>query len=400
MSENWFNGFIPPSARLFQEQMSILDEGISRNQEQISALEEELRVLQSALTESNAATEKYHEASSDFLKKLQIDVKVNRQMIREKSMLYDIRFEQAFYQGCFDRDFESDADFPERFQRLISGLDRTSVQNVIQMLRRRQIFLKGKATRVELFTTEEQEKIDSIQQHFKSNILQLTDSLFFYNGYEKGYYLPKNYFSASVFIDHHALGLVENLAAVRSGNIIDAGAFIGDSALIFSDYTDCSVYSFEAIPDNYKLLLQTIELNGLKNVIPENFAVSDQEKMLDMHVSKSGSSSTAYQRGDTEYAASISVPAVTIDEYVKKNHLKVSLIKTDVEGAEQDLLRGAQNTIRQQRPVLLISIYHNESDFFDIKPQLEALNLGYKFKIHKPVYGSAMIEAMLVAEVR
>lgn len=64
------------------------------------------------------------------------------------------------------------------------------------------------------------------------------------------------------------------------------------------------------------------------------------------------------------------------------------------------MLHGAQNTIREQRPVLLISIYHNESDFFDIKPWLETLNLGYKFKIHKPVYGSAIIEAMLVAEVR
>ena len=262
----------------------------------------------------------------EFLKKLRIDIKVNRQLIREKTMLYDIRFEQAFYKGSFDRDFEMDPDFPQRFARLISGLDRQSIQNVIQMLRRRQAFLKGKAARVEMFTSEEQEKIDSIQQHFKSNIFQLSDSLFFYNGYEKGYYLPKNYFSASVFIDCHALGLVENLAAVRFGNIIDAGAFIGDSALILSDYTDRSVYSFEAIPDNYKMLLQTIELNRLTNVVAENFAISDTTKMLEMHVSQTGSSSTAYQRSDTEYSAHISVPAITIDDYVEKNHLKVSLI--------------------------------------------------------------------------
>ena len=372
----------------------------SQIRERIQELEAEVRSLKSDIEKLGSEIAADNKDLRFFLKKLQNDIKVNRQLIREKTMVYDIRFEQAFYKGSFDRDFESDPDFPQRFERLISGLDRQSIQNVIQMLRRRWAFVKGKATRIEMFTSEEQEKIDSIQQHFKSNIFQLTDSLFFYNGYEKGYYLPKNYFSASVFIDRHALGLVEDLNAVRSGNIIDAGAFIGDSALILSDYTDCSVYSFEAIPDNYKMLLRTIELNRLTNVVAENLALSDTSKTLEMYVSKSGSSSTVYQRYNTEYSAHISVPAITIDDYVEKNHLKVSLIKTDVEGAEQDLLRGAQNTIQKQRPVLLISIYHNESDFFDIKPKLEALNLGYKFKIHKPVYGSAIIEAMLVAEVR
>ena len=36
----------------------------------------------------------------------------------------------------------------------------------------------------------------------------------------------------------------ENLAAIRKGCIIDAGAFIGDSSVILAQYTDNKVYAF------------------------------------------------------------------------------------------------------------------------------------------------------------
>ena len=80
--------------------------------------------------------------------------------------------------------------------------------------------------------------------------------------------------------------------------------------------------------------------------------------------------------------------------------IEVGLIKVDIEGAEQDFLAGARKTIEKHKPVLLMSIYHNADDFFDIKPIIESWNLGYKFRIHKPVDYSVSREVLLIAEVR
>ena len=96
----------------------------------------------------------------------------------------------------------------------------------------------------------------------------------------------------------------------------------------------------------------------------------------------------------------LTVDCVTIDEYVEKNSIKVGLIKTDVEGAEQNLFKGAMNTIIEQRPTLLISIYHSAADFFDIKPMLEKLDLNYQFRIYRPTMMNILTDTILIAECR
>ncbi|MDE7235739.1 hypothetical protein [Helicobacter japonicus] len=48
---------------------------------------------------------------------------------------------------------------------------------------------------------------------------------------------------------------------------------------------------------------------------------------------------------------------------------------------------------------MLVSIYHQGSDFFGIKPFLEELNFGYTFRIHKPIDESVSEETCLFCEV-
>ena len=88
----------------------------------------------------------------------------------------------------------------------------------------------------------------------------------------------------------------------------------------------------------------------------------------------------------------------SLDKYVEENNLKVGLIKTDLEGSEQQFLKGAEKTIKTQRPTLLISIYHTASDFFTIKPLIESWDLNYNFRIVKPLDGEIMLETLLICE--
>ena len=83
------------------------------------------------------------------------------------------------------------------------------------------------------------------------------------------------------------------------------------------------------------------------------------------------------------YDNELKVQETTLDKFVEDNNLNVGLITIDVEGAEMDLLNGALNTIKNQKPILHISIYHKASDFFEIIPWIANLELDYEFKIVK-----------------
>ena len=93
------------------------------------------------------------------------------------------------------------------------------------------------------------------------------------------------------------------------------------------------------------------------------------------------------------------MPVTTLDDYVKEHPMEIGLIKVDIEGGEPDFLAGAKKTICEQKPILLLSIYHNAHDFYELKPLLESWGVGYRFRIHKPVFVSATGETLLLAEV-
>lgn len=218
--------------------------------------------------------------------------------------------------------------------------------------------------------------------------------------YDK-YILPKNHFESEVFYDKSGMNYIKNINQVKNKNIIDAGGYIGDSAIVFSDYTDKNIYSFEPFLQNYNLMLKTIELNKKNNIIPVNMALGNENKEISIYsnsdTANSGLSVETKQSDINSFENKVKM--VTLDSYVKENNIEVGLIKTDLEGFEQPFLKGALETIKEQKPVLIISIYHNYSDFFEIKPMIENLNLGYKFRIIKNRLNKVISENKLLAEI-
>lgn len=226
------------------------------------------------------------------------------------------------------------------------------------------------------------------------------DNYFEWNSYK----LPIDNFDPAVF--HHKHGLHELrtfdkvFADGNSNVIIDAGAFILDSALIMRSLTSSKIYSFEPTKSTYELGLKTIELNDLKDIVYEQSALGDKvgecKICIDDELVPAGNH-LEYNDSHKD-SDGYNVKVNTIDNYVKENKLKVGLIKSDVEGFEPALLRGAIETIKEQKPILAISIYHNYHDFYKIKPWIESLNLGYKFKISKGL-DNFPLDIMLLCEV-
>lgn len=308
---------------------------------------------------------------------------------------------QKFYQNSFEQSFlkpfiqyMKHPDFNEKYLKLISNLPEEDVFTINNIIRRIQIMTAyPNNAKINIYNTEEQKQRKNLFDNFFNKILKVNDELYVYGKYK----LPVNHFEPCVFYYKHGMETLKNTDRIRQQNIIDAGGFIGDSALVLSSYTEKKIYSFEAIPANLQKMQKTIELNSLSNVIPVNKALYSKKTELEFNICDSASSSVKLEA--IPEGEKVKVQAIALDEFVKEHNLDVGLIKVDLEGAEQEFLQGALNTIKEQKPTLLFSIYHKPEDFFEIKPILESLNLGYKFRIYNPVDFAIEIETLLIAEI-
>lgn len=82
------------------------------------------------------------------------------------------------------------------------------------------------------------------------------------------------------------------------------------------------------------------------------------------------------------------VETITIDEYFKE--ISLGFIKMDIEGAERRALQGGMRTIKRDRPILAISIYHSLDDIVEIPKMLMKELDNYKFIVrhHSYTYSS------------
>lgn len=283
-------------------------------------------------------------------------------------------------------------DITDDYLELIKGLDKESVLNVQKVLNRIQNLQKNNSN-ICFLTDDDFKEYYSYISNFQRAVVQLNENTWAF----EDYLLPSDTFDVSVFYFKHHLDKFKNIDF--SKDIIDAGASMGDSALFLSRLANANIYSFEPTSELFTLINKTIELNKLTNVIPIQKGLLDKEAEQNIYLAGKFGRSTTINEFRNEGTNAELVKFTTIDKFVKENNLKIGLIKADVEGAEPLLLKGAIETIKTQKPALIISIYHGAEDFFKIKPMLDSLNLGYQFKITKPSMTNMFLETCLLAEV-
>ncbi|KKQ53540.1 MAG: SAM-dependent methyltransferase [Parcubacteria group bacterium GW2011_GWD2_38_11] len=281
-----------------------------------------------------------------------------------------------------DMDFERARDFlfyfgkEEKIKQLKENLDDESQELIDRLLERQKYIYTNNILNNEYFSKEEIRQQDDIDL----------------SGYKKLYPML-NSFPVETFFYHNGLNFVprERAEKMKGGDVIDAGAFIGDSAIVFSgEYSFNKIYSFEPQKNNYENLKKVIGEYRLNNVVAVNNGLGDEKASL--QIKSEGLMATITDGGDGE-----NIEVITIDEFAGENKLKIGLIKMDIEGAEYKSIIGAKKTIQEQKPVLLISIYHRAQDFYEIKPFVANLNPEYKFMIRKINPFSLANETILIA---
>ena len=74
-----------------------------------------------------------------------------------------------------------------------------------------------------------------------------------------------------------------------------------------------------------------------------------------------------------------------------------TFIKMDIEGAELNALKGAENTIRDNVPKLAIRIYHQLNDLWEIPIYLSEIVPEYNFFVRH--HSKGLAETVLYAKV-
>jgi FkbM family methyltransferase len=133
------------------------------------------------------------------------------------------------------------------------------------------------------------------------------------------------------------------MAELRPGDtFVDVGAFIGLYAIAIALRLNSSgrVIAFEPDHRNYLLLQEHVRLNRVKEHVElHDTAVSDKEGQC--HFLADGSSQARFVQSSREHAAVIK--AVTLDSAFAAK--RIDLLKIDVEGHEEMVLRGAQKLL-------------------------------------------------------
>ena len=181
---------------------------------------------------------------------------------------------------------------------------------------------------------------------------------------------------------------VEVLQQVNGKAIIDGGAYIGDTIHLFRRlFGQSHIYSFEPVKKTFETLSKIFEQDTANGAVtPINKGLGSKSGSLSINRYPQSNDALASMVVDYQKEHEL-VEVTTIDEEVKARNLEVGLIKLNVEGFETEAIKGALQTIREQKPLLVISVGMLPQEFYELKPFIESLNLGYKFALRRSGFG-------------
>ena len=149
-----------------------------------------------------------------------------------------------------------------------------------------------------------------------------------------------------------------HLKGTPSGVLVDVGANIGTFALLAALLPSLRVVAFEPNPQTFHWLCENLHRNGLLDrVRAVQLAALDTIGDARLSVPRWEESVLATLAPPRYFEVDQVVPVrtTTLDGFLSEHPLdRIDVLKIDTEGAEQLVLRGARDTIRTFRPILIV----------------------------------------------
>ena len=164
----------------------------------------------------------------------------------------------------------------------------------------------------------------------------------------------------------------------KERDVVDIGAYIGDSAIYFALRGARRVIAVEPHPNAFREMLDNIKLNNLENVVvPLNVGLASKPgKICIEKVDVEGTIGTYHRSGECD----VMVPAITLADVVSKygvNH--DAILKMDCEGCEFDVILNDYEHVRVFKEVVLE--YHTSSEL--LSKLLKVLARDYRCNVER-----------------
>ena len=184
---------------------------------------------------------------------------------------------------------------------------------------------------------------------------------------------PFHYFQRLMYFDKSVIPYDSGIEEV----FVDAGCMDGETSLGFIKWCNGNYKNIIAFEPDPKLYPNCTEkLKHVRNFTIHPFGLWHEDTTLRFDSSTvMGNSHIVNDSNQQDNVLEIKV--LKLDDIL--NGEKVTFIKMDIEGAELNALRGAEQTIAKHRPKLAISAYHKPEDIYAIPSYILSLNSDYKF---------------------
>ena len=190
---------------------------------------------------------------------------------------------------------------------------------------------------------------------------------------------------------YHFRNMLKN---IENPIIFDIGAYVGDTVELFKkSFSESNIHAFEPFPISFDTLNK--RFIKTENFFLNNLAVGDSTGVKkQMYITKNKGSSSLlkpeknankfWQGNPLLIEKKLEVETITIDYYCQKNNIeKIDLLKIDVQGNEIEVLKGAEQMLKNRKVKLIfteISIAPNYKGQTDIDVLIKLLK-GYKYTI-------------------
>lgn len=198
-------------------------------------------------------------------------------------------------------------------------------------------------------------------------------------------YIRNHMMSGHVFESHIINGMLADYVK-KSKYIVDVGANIGCHCVSYGNMNpECKIWAFEPQDKLYTILQKNIKTNKLDDrIISSKFGLGHKDSSLTLSSLESVEDKRCmgYNKGGLGIGkGGEEIKITTLDSL---NLPGLDYIKIDVEGAEGLVIRGAQETLKKYKPIVVFEHNYQRIDPADVgleyvpTPFEELVKLGYK----------------------
>jgi len=218
------------------------------------------------------------------------------------------------------------------------------------------------------------------------------------------WFFQRAYFGYKRHVEDPYSALLERFPdLLHGGNVLDVGANIGYTALVFSRAIDARsrVYAFEPDEFNFQLLQRTADSrHACGRICPRQYAVGETDGTVELWINPRHHGDHRIRTDAlTVTRGTIRVPILSVDSFVDRQlpPFPVRFIKVDVQGYELAVCRGMERTLAEN-PAAVVALEYMPSAIRELwfEPQALLDWIGrQRFVVYKLERAAALEEISL-----